>query len=789
MGVVVESRRASVGGSLIATSAAADAGATCVGDAGVVGSHMAASPRRSSTAPASSKRASVSALAPTDLPSNGVVIPSATMMGGGPAVTGCGRDARGRDDTPLAPPNRSGHMAPSPNPSNAPSASLTPLAPGSPQTRTPRRASIVEIGSSVGGGGSYLQTFDGSPPKRKASVTIVGDRLMPRDASAASPWVITHPPSEPLAAGPIIGGLHGRSAPADSSGRITQRKASVIQVPSLVGALGMTPVPPSQPAGSALDGASKENALASPRQRAAQLPGRQHRGSIVAAQRQHRGSVVEGSASGEQPTPPPMQLRRNRMKRLSVAAPIHVDLTEVGGGGADGEDLAPPPSRCHRGSIVAADGESSPYVLPSAPPSVSMRHESTMGAGARRDSTTIHLPAGARNGRAASKYSSTAARRQSMGGRAATSPNRRVMDSPGGEGTGENMSMLPKVDGPAFWSGESFTGRYTLDFRLADNAVRQRVRLFVLYATAELISSRTFETTFAHLWFKHVRIVRNVGSGNVPPNPAFITHARERNHDLRPEISALFDISSILAAANTEAGAPADVPDTAEITADELTAPTPAAADVTPLAPISLDSAPSHVRGLSGCPSVIRAIARATALAEGERAIARADSATFTTACATLSEEATAAQMQLQRAHDDAAAAALDLGWRALKAALGTVGGGRVHILTANGPRASFARVVPSTSQLLIDGMAPATLLGAIPGLGPADLSAHAHTLSGEQAKCGFRLILKSYEVAAIAPSMEEARAWVRGVNHLPLGGKHRQLLILMSKHAEHDAE
>ena len=79
----------------------------------------------------------------------------------------------------------------------------------------------------------------------------------------------------------------------------------------------------------------------------------------------------------------------------------------------------------------------------------------------------------------------------------------------------------------------------------------------------------------------------------------------------------------------------------------------------------------------------------------------------------------------------------------------------------------------------------PGTLLGAIPGLSPVDLAAHAAALDSNQLKCGLRLVLKSYEVAAIAPTVEDARAWIRGINHLPLGGKHRQLLRLIRKHAE----
>ena len=51
--------------------------------------------------------------------------------------------------------------------------------------------------------------------------------------------------------------------------------------------------------------------------------------------------------------------------------------------------------------------------------------------------------------------------------------------------------------------------------------------------------------------------------------------------------------------------------------------------------------------------------------------------------------------------------------------------------------------------------------------------------------KSGFRLVLKSFELEVLAPSVEEARVWVRGVNCLPLGAKHRALLSLVSSFLE----
>ena len=92
------------------------------------------------------------------------------------------------------------------------------------------------------------------------------------------------------------------------------------------------------------------------------------------------------------------------------------------------------------------------------------------------------------------------------------------------------------------------------------------------------------------------------------------------------------------------------------------------------------------------------------------------------------------------------------------------------------------ARAAPSTSELICDGLKPATLLGALPGLSPAALDAHAASLDARSLARGFRLVLKSYEVDVLAPTAEDARGWVRGVNCLPFGAKHCQLHALVRK-------
>ena len=90
-----------------------------------------------------------------------------------------------------------------------------------------------------------------------------------------------------------------------------------------------------------------------------------------------------------------------------------------------------------------------------------------------------------------------------------------------------------------FWLSDSFTSRYTLDFRLADASVRQRMRLFVLHAAAELASSCAYEAHFAVLWLRHVKVVRGAGSGTVPPHPALIELMTERNPGFSASVSAL----------------------------------------------------------------------------------------------------------------------------------------------------------------------------------------------------------------------------------------------------------
>ena len=121
---------------------------------------------------------------------------------------------------------------------------------------------------------------------------------------------------------------------------------------------------------------------------------------------------------------------------------------------------------------------------------------------------------------------------------------------------------------------------------------------------------------------------------------------------------------------------------------------------------------------------------------------------------------------------------------RAVAAAVHVVCGGRLRILGVSEVHTTYARVAASTSELLCDGCRPATLLGALPGLSPSSLATYKDDLDSASARAGFRLVTKSYEIDAIAASPHEARQWVRGVNSLPLGGKHRALLHLVRQQA-----
>ena len=219
-------------------------------------------------------------------------------------------------------------------------------------------------------------------------------------------------------------------------------------------------------------------------------------------------------------------------------------------------------------------------------------------------------------------------------------------------GTSDRSSPLPRParpdppPDPSFWVGESFTGRYTLDFRLNESTIRQRTRLLTLYFTSELIASIAFEVSFVTRWLLHVLLVKKLGVGTMPPNPTFVELFQERNASCSLSASALPNTEAII------------------------------------LGFSSLAPPPHSYIGHKGSPSMVKAAARASALNDGQRAIARADSSGIATACTTLSEEGAAAQKVLQDTREEAFGH-VDIPLRPLKACLRVVTGARMQLLTA----------------------------------------------------------------------------------------------------------
>ena len=270
----------------------------------------------------------------------------------------------------------------------------------------------------------------------------------------------------------------------------------------------------------------------------------------------------------------------------------------------------------------------------------------------------------------------------------------------------------------------------------------------------------------------------------LPPHPTLVQLLAERAPALDASASALQPVLALMAAANASASA------SARASGGPTDAPETAAAAAASLAPKST-----------------RPDERFAALLAGSRAceggVTANGAAVYGAACAELAEiglrethamQATVAEAEAALGNDGTAESTTEgmpapegaPAPRALSAALKVVSGGELQLVdSASGSlRKAFVRVLPSTSELLSDGQKPGTLLGAVPGLNPNALAALARTLTPAQMRCSLRLILKSYELECIAPSEESAREWVRGINHLPLGGKHRHLMMLAKKHA-----
>ena len=336
----------------------------------------------------------------------------------------------------------------------------------------------------------------------------------------------------------------------------------------------------------------------------------------------------------------------------------------------------------------------------------------------------------------------------------------------------------PVVTVAAQWVPASFTSQYTFDFRMTAAIARSRMRLLTLCAAAELAEHSAFEVQLVVGWFKHVRLVRSMRSGTVPPHPTLAQLYLQRYPLQRGD-------GAPLPAASACAGASGTIATTAAAAATATATAACASADDATEGVDFLRALPESLVPPPSMPSAARARARGVALRSGLHGLACADHASVDAASAALSQCCVHSQHALQCAKDEAAEAALfaDVPWRPFSAATKVVGGGIIHTVTPSGLRATYARVAPSTSELVCDGAKPAKLLGAVPGLSATTLATHASALTVAQVRCGFRLVLKSYELDAIAPTPEEARAWVGGINHLPFGGKHRQMIALAHKH------
>lgn len=346
----------------------------------------------------------------------------------------------------------------------------------------------------------------------------------------------------------------------------------------------------------------------------------------------------------------------------------------------------------------------------------------------------------------------------------------------------------------AAWTPDSFTARFEIELSAAvPLALRSRAwwRLALLYLTSETTSSVAFESGFALRWLQHQRLVHQTRSGATPPHPALTAKLLEKHGPLGVvalgngardgAFEALRDAT--VAAATGTLG---------EVAHGEVAAaPVPTvssgaeAAYARWLAGSSQQSGRSNLVALSRRAAVLRQGLAALHVSVGTAAAAEAPAA-VRRAADMLSEEVLHEQLALQAVRDEAATHT-ELPARVVTAVLHVVGGERLRLVSVaqvQAPTHVYVRVVPSTSELLVDGLKPGTLLGALPGLSGAVLAASAGQLAPGAIAASFRLVLRSYELELIAPSEEMARLWVRGVNHLPLGGKHRTLLALARKHA-----
>ena len=447
--------------------------------------------------------------------------------------------------------------------------------------------------------------------------------------------------------------------------------------------------------------------------------------------------------------------------------------------------LAPPPALQYH-TLVSAQYSAAPPTVGlisrsaaiSRPPSAASHPSRPTSAASQRPSSA----ASQRDQARPSSRVSSAARTRAHGGATARA-------------AGLSCGAVVSEPAHASWTPDSFTARLEVDLSAAvPLALRSLAwwRLALLYLSSETTASVAFESSFALRWLQHQKLVHQTRSGATPPHPALIAKLLEKHGPLgvmalgngaRDGAFEVLRVSTVAAAAGT----------LGEV------ARTVAAAPSVPTVSSSAAEA-AYVRWLAGSgqgrSNLIALSRRAAVLRQGLAALhvsvgtaaaeAPAAGSAVRRAADMLSEEVLHEQLALQAVRDEAAAHT-ELPARVVTAVLHVVGGERLRLVSVaqvQAPTHVYVRVVPSTSELLVDGLKPGTLLGALPGLSGAVLAASAGQLAPGTIAASFRLVLRSYELELIAPSEEIARLWVRGVNHLPLGGKHRMLLALARRHA-----
>ena len=337
--------------------------------------------------------------------------------------------------------------------------------------------------------------------------------------------------------------------------------------------------------------------------------------------------------------------------------------------------------------------------------------------------------------------------------------------------------------------------------RVLSSGCLHRWALGLLALAAGGAASCGFEALLTLRWLRHVALVRASGSGGAPLHPRLmemiihvhgaVNDAAENPNDASGDGGASASPSTILVSPGLHmlhegSTRPQSATSQLSMAADAgraAFAPTdPAAGGGAGCLGGGDDGRPSYLPSHPLHAFCRDAVVDRT-LRSGIEALRSRDQASLSGAVQKLTREAMAAQLAVQRVLAEAHVAEAWLGARVpprqLSACLLAVCGGSLRVFSGGELCNAHVRAAPSTSELLIDGCAPSTLLGALPGLSSPTVSSWAVQLTSAELASGFRLVCKAYEIEALAETPEAARAWVRGINCLPLGAKQRTLIAL----------